>query len=197
MFTTYLQKDMHMKTRIVAALMISMAMALPAAAQSKISIGPEIGFYKTQDGDGSRGMGGVAMRMKLSDAFGIEGSINYRKDNYDNGYVSVRSWPVMLTALIYPVPVVYGAIGAGWYNSSIDYNIPASSLGSGFTLLGETQQQFGWHFGGGLELPLGTSAKLVGDIRYVYLNYNFNNFPGSDGVSSNFYVMSVGLLFNL
>ncbi len=61
----------------------------------------------------------------------------------------------------------------------------------------ETKQEFGWHFGGGIEVPVGTMAKLVGDIRYVFLNYDFQKFPGSSGTTSNFYVIDVSLLFGL
>jgi opacity protein-like surface antigen len=193
-------EEKHMRKLTVLVFILIACAAAPAAAQetqSTASIGPQIGFYKAKDADAARGIGGVALRIKLNDAIGIEGSINYRKEDYDNGYVSVRTYPVMLTGLIYVVPVVYGAIGAGWYNTSIDYNIPSSVIGNTITISSETKQQFGWHFGGGVELPVGRAAKLVGDIRYVYLDYNFKDFPGSNGMSSNFYVMTVGLLFNL
>jgi hypothetical protein len=211
-------KEEYMRKRFYFAFIMIVCSVVPAAAQStttttttsynsdnsgssssksSVAFGPQIGFYKAQDADASRGIGGVALRLKLSDALGIEGSINYRKEEYNNGYVSVKTWPVMVTGLIYPLPIVYGAIGAGWYNTSIDYNIPSSVLGTAVTISSETKQRFGWHFGGGLELPLGSAAKLVGDIRYVFLDYKFKDFPGSNGVSSNFYVMTVGLLFNL
>jgi opacity protein-like surface antigen len=193
-------EEKHMKKITVLVFILIACAAAPASAQntqSTASFGPQIGFYRAADGDAARGIGGVALRVKLSDAFGIEGSINYRKEDYDNGYVSVRTYPVMVTGLFYVVPVVYGAVGAGWYNTSIDYNIPSSVLGNTITIASETKQEFGWHFGGGVELPVGRSAKFVGDIRYVYLDYNFKDFPGSNGVNSNFYVMTVGLLFNL
>jgi hypothetical protein len=61
----------------------------------------------------------------------------------------------------------------------------------------ETTQKVGWHFGGGVELPIGSSFKLTGDIRYVFLNYNFEKIPGSKELKSNFYVIMAGLLFNL
>jgi opacity protein-like surface antigen len=62
---------------------------------------------------------------------------------------------------------------------------------------GDTESDFGWHFGGGLEIPLGDAAKLVGDLRYVYLNYSFGEVPGSDEIDSDFYMATGGLLFNL
>jgi opacity protein-like surface antigen len=161
-------------------------------------IGPQLGWQKASDADNAKLMVGGAFRTKLSPAFGLEGSINYRSEDYDNGNVSVTSWPVMVTAMIYPVPIVYGAIGAGWYNTSITYS-PALHL---FGANDETKQEFGWHFGGGLEIPLGLSMRnpgaiLTADIRYVFLNYDFQQFPGTSGLKNDFVYMTVGLLFSL
>jgi opacity protein-like surface antigen len=193
--STLLEEDMTMRS-VVTSLLVTFA-AVPAAAQGSVSLGPQIGFYKAQDAENFSVLGGAALRFKLSDVLGIEGSINYREEKYVHGYVSVRSWPVMITGLLYPLPVLYGAIGVGWYNTTISYNVPPGILAGLIAPSEETKQQFGWHFGGGLELPVGSSIKLVGDIRYVFLNYNFKTFPGSAGVNSNFYVVTAGLLFSL
>ncbi len=96
--------------------------------RGSIGFGPQVGFFKSQDADNARVMWGAALRLKLSEALGIEGSVNYREEEYNNGAVKVESWPVMVTGLIYPVPVIYGAIGAGWYNSSADYNFPSGVI---------------------------------------------------------------------
>jgi len=157
-----------------------------------VSLGPTIGFFRSQDADAARAMWGAALRFKLSDQLGIEGSLNYRQEEYSGGAVAVKSWPVMVTGLLYPVPILYGAMGVGWYNSAIEYRVAP-----GIALSSETKQEFGWHFGGGLELPLGASAKIVGDVRYVFLNYDFQKLPGSSTVKSNFYVIDVGVLFAL
>ena len=186
-----------MKTRIAMTLALVVFAVTTLAAQGSIGFGPQIGIYNTQSGDGVRIMGGAALRLKFSDALGVEASINYREEQFVNGAVDVKSWPVMVTGLLYPIPVIYGALGAGWYNTSISYNVPPGLLGGLTSLSSETKQQFGCHFGGGVELPLGPVGKLVGDIRYVFLNYNFKTFPGSNGVNSNFYVITVGLLFGL
>jgi hypothetical protein len=152
-------------------------------------------MYKSTDGDNLRIMGGATMRIRFDEIFGIEGSINYREDQYGNGFVTARSWPVMVTGLIYPIPVLYGAIGAGWYNTTVSYTIPSGFGGDPASYTEETMQKFGWHFGGGLELPMGDVASFVGDLRYVFLDYDFKNAPGSNGVKSDFYVASVGILF--
>jgi opacity protein-like surface antigen len=178
-----------MASRFVLALILIILSGATVAAQSGVEVGPQIGYYKAQDADNARGMVGVATRLRFSDLFGIEASLNYREEMYSNGLVDVRSWPFMVTGLLYPIPVVYGAVGTGWYSSSIDYNFTPVTVS-------ETKQEFGWHFGGGVELPLDSITKLVGDIRYVFLNYNFKSFPGSNGVNSDFYVLSAELLFS-
>jgi opacity protein-like surface antigen len=160
-------------------------------AQS-ISLGPQLGFYKARDADNGSLMGGMTCRLKLTPVLGAEASINYRQEKYANDAVTVRSWPVMVTGLIYPLPVVYGAIGAGWYNSTFDYNQNKAPL-----LTDETTQKFGWHFGAGVELPVGPKTKLTGDIRYVFLDYDFKQIPGSGDLKSDFLIITVGFLFSL
>lgn len=183
---------------LMAAVGVLFMMSTIAEAQpverpiGSISVGPQVGFFKSKDADDARVMFGGAVRLKVSEAIGLEASLNYREEEYRNGSVTVKSWPVMVTGLVYPVPMIYGAIGLGWYNSAVDVNVAP-----GVVFTSETMQKFGWHFGGGVELPVGSIAKLVGDVRYVFLDYNFQAVPGSNAISSNFYVIDVGLLFAL
>ncbi|NIV10927.1 MAG: outer membrane beta-barrel protein [Aliifodinibius sp.] len=158
-----------------------------------INLGPQLGYQKAADADGGKFMGGAAMRLKLSSSLGVEGSINYRQEDYANGNLTVKSWPVMVTGLIYPLPIVYGAVGAGWYNTTFDFN--QENLSMAFE--DETKQEFGWHFGAGVELTAGSNLKLTGDIRYVFLNYDFEQIPGTGELNSDFYVITAGLLFGL
>jgi opacity protein-like surface antigen len=166
-------------------------MAAQVNAQS-ISLGPQVGYYKARDADKGSYMGGVAWRLKLMPVLGVEASINYRQEKYANDALTVRSWPVMVTGLIYPLPIVYAAIGAGWYSLTFDYDQSKYPF-----LKDETTQKVGWHFGGGVELPVGSNFKLTGDIRYVFLNYDFKQIPGSGDLKSNFTVITVGFLFGL
>lgn len=164
----------------------------PMNAQS-VSLGPQIGYFKAEDADGNF-MGGVAWRFKFTSLLGLEASINYRHEKYADGALTVRSWPVMVTGLIYPIPIVYGAIGTGWYSVTYDYDQDRAGL---MLVKDETTQKVGWHFGGGVELPMGSNFKLTGDIRYVFLDYDFKEIPGSNDSESNFTVLTIGLLFDL
>jgi opacity protein-like surface antigen len=180
---------MRKRTLILAGLIA--LMVAPVSSQS-VSLGPQVGYYKAQDADEGNLMYGAAWRFKFTSMLGIEASINYRQESFADDALTVRNWPVMVTALIYPLPIVYGAIGAGWYSVTFDYDQDKLPF-----LEDETTQKVGWHFGGGVELPLGSSVKLAGDIRYVFLDYDFKEIPGSPDLSSNFYVITAGFLFRL
>jgi len=156
-----------------------------------IGIGPQVGYQRSGDADAGRFMFGAVMRAKLSVAFGVEASINYRQDVYENW--TVRTWPVMLSALFYPFPQFYAVAGGGWHHSTIDFD-PGFQQAD---LADQTSNPFGWHIGGGAEVPLGESVRLFGDVRYVFLDYNFDDLddiPLSE-MESNFYVISVGIIF--
>lgn len=167
-----------------------------------LGIGPVVGYQKAGDADNGRFMFGAALRLRLSEALGAEASINYRQEKYGNGAVTVKSWPIMVTGMLYPIPFVYGLLGAGWYNTTFDYsnNVKNSVTALGFSLGDKNIQRFGWHVGAGLELDTGTGTKLFGDIRYVFLNYSLDNLATQavnslKDLNSNFFVVSVGLLF--
>jgi len=165
---------------------------IPALFAQGIMIGPELGYFKAQDADGSVLFGAQA-RLQLNDLLSIEGAIDYKSEKYNNDMVDVTSYPVQVTALIYPIPIAYGAIGAGWYNTnySVDFpdNVPLENYD-------ETTSEFGYHFGGGVQLPIGDKAAISGDIRYVFLNYDFEKIPGQE-VDANFFVIKASILFKL
>jgi opacity protein-like surface antigen len=178
---------MWMKAAVFMGLVTLMVGQLNAAS---ISIGPQVGFYKVQDADNGSFIGGATCRLKFTPVLGAEASINYRQETYANDAVTVRSWPVMVTGLLYPLPMVYGAIGAGWYNMTFDYNQSMLPF-----LTDETKQKFGWHFGGGVEAPARPNIKLIGDIRYVFLDYDFQEVPGNP--KNDFFMIMAGVLFSL
>ena len=172
---------------IVAIVAISLCASM-AQGQASLSFGPHVGYAKSSDTDG-KFLFGAALRAKFLPAIGLEGSITYRQDEFSDGTGTLKSWPVQFTALVYPLPVIYAAIGAGWYYTTVDYD-------DSLELDNETQGEFGWHFGGGIEVPVTGVAKLAVDIRYVYLDYKFEQLPGFD-VQDNFYMLTAGFLFNL
>lgn len=181
-------------TPYVAIVMVGLLWPGAAAAQEAdtraIWFGPQAGVSKSPDADANV-IFGAALRMKLLPIVSLEGSINYRQEEFAGDALTVRSWPIQVTGLVYPLPVVYGAMGAGWYMTTFDLDPDIGFFDE------ETQSEFGWHFGGGLELPLGSAVRLVGDLRYVFIDYDFDAVPGSDEIDSDFYMATAGLLFGL
>jgi len=182
---------MNGRRLLIAALFASIAAMSTAdrAVAAGICLGPQVGYYKAKGADDGELMYGAAFRMKLTPVIGVEASINYREEKYADDIVTVRSWPVMATGMIFPIPQVYGAMGIGWYNTTIDYDETVLPL-----LEEDTVQEIGWHFGGGVELPAGPVI-LTGDIRYVFIDYDFEEIPGRGETESNFYVITAGVLF--
>ncbi len=158
-----------------------------------IGVGPKVGYFKTADADNGQLMVGALARLKLG-GIGVEGSVDYRQEKYADKEITVRTWPVSATALIYPLSFVYGLAGMGWYNTTIDYDQESLLFKN---IKDETKQKLGWHFGAGVELPFGFGKTLTADIRYHFIDYDFSAFPGSKDLKSNFYSINVALLFGL
>jgi len=176
-----------------ALLLVGLVTLLAAQVEAKgVSLGPQLGYHKARGADQGSVMGGAAWRLRMTPSLGAEASINYRQEKYANDALTVRSWPVMVTGLFYPLPIAYGAIGAGYYNVTYDYDKTKLPF-----LEDATKHKMGWHFGGGIELPVGPRFRVTADIRYVFLNYEFEAIPGSADLKSDFTAITAGLLFNL
>jgi len=162
-------------------------------AQS-LGIGPVLGYQKAPDAEEGSFLGGAAVRLGLNDAITLEGANLVRSEKYVHNTIKVTNYPVMVSGLFYVLPILYGTVGAGWYNSKIEYNIDVPGI---LEPGDQSHQDFGWHFGGGVEFPLRSKVNLTGDIRYVFLNYEFEDVPGSNDIQNDFFMINVGLFFYL
>ncbi len=160
-----------------------------ADIHNPVAIGAQVGFQKASDADNGNPMYGGLIRVKLTNAVGFEGSINYRQEEYHNDEIKVSNWPVQISGLFYPVEDLYGVVGVGWYNTNIKYSGSLSDVAD------KTSQKFGWHFGAGIDIPLSEKAFIFGDFRYVFLNYNFTDVPGGGEISSDFFMLNAGIMF--
>ncbi|MCX6832199.1 MAG: outer membrane beta-barrel protein [candidate division Zixibacteria bacterium] len=183
--------------KITTGVLLGILSLLPLTARSQTSVyvGPHLGIQKSQDAEDASYLVGATLRLKLMPILGVEGDIGYRQEKYGSGALTVKNWPVTVTGLLYPLPIIYGGIGGGWYNSTLDYSDAYNQAGFD----DDTATKFGWHLVVGIELPASPSFSLFGDIRYVFLDYKFKKLPGAvlDGAKANFYSINVGLLFHL
>jgi hypothetical protein len=186
-----------MSKKIVYMLMIMIGCVSISFAQSEndirnpISIGAQIGWQKAADADNGMVMFGGLLRAKLTYAVSFEASINYRQEKYHNGDIKVSNWPVQLSGLFFPIQHIYGLAGVGWYNAKLEFSGRLNGLPD------KTSQKFGWHFGAGMEIPLGERTFIFGDFRYIFLNYDFTDVPGGGEISSDYFQINAGLMFPL
>ena len=159
-------------------------------AQS-LSIGPQIGFINSKGADRAEIMPAVAARLNLI-GLSIEGAIGYKSDKFGSGEVKTTSVPILLTGMLNVLPLIHAEAGIGWYNTKIDYSPALEMLGAS----DERTQAVGYHIGAGAEVPLGNII-LTGDLRYIFLNVDFNNIAKLSSSNSNYYTINVGLLFKL
>ncbi len=159
----------------------------------KVYLGPHFGIQKTPDVEGVDYLVGATLRVKPLTFLSVEGDIGYWQEDFGSGAVTVKSWPITVSGLLYPVPMLYAGMGAGWYHSTFDFSDSINQAG----VDDETAEEFGWHLMGGLELQASRSIIVFGEARYVLLNYDFEDVPGAalDGVDADFYSFNFGLLF--
>lgn len=124
------------------------------------SIGGRAVYYDPIDGNDDW-RGGAQARLYLTEFFAIEGSADYRKNDF--GGTTVRTFPIQLSGLIYLLPgkrlspFLIG--GGGWYYTDVDGP-------GGFE---DVQQRFGLHGGGGLQLMVNRHWSVDGSYRWVWL----------------------------
>jgi opacity protein-like surface antigen len=178
-----------MKSKII--LFVLFVLTVSSIGAQTLSIGPQVGFLKSTDADKAVVMPALAARLDLLN-IGIEGSIGYKSEEYGDGMIKTTSYPVLLTGMLGVFPFIHAEAGIGWYNTKIEYKDALVQLGA----KDETKQEIGYHIGAGAEIPLG-NAILTGDLRYVFLDVDFNNTQKLFETKSNYYTICIGLLFKL
>jgi len=172
-----------MKTKTLLSLIFFLFISSEFFAQS-ISIGPQLGFVKSTDADQTSLMPGLAARLSFL-GFGIEGSLYYKSEDFRNGSIKTKSYPVNVTLFWKFLPFFHAEGGLGWYSTKIDDSNILDAVKN------ETKSNAGYHVGAGIEVPLG-GVILTGDIRYVFLDIT-----SSSSFKSNFSVVMIGALFTL
>jgi opacity protein-like surface antigen len=126
------------------------------------SIGPRASYFKAKDADKGSYSGGVQARLHFTPVLGLEGSVDYRKDDYADG-VSIKTYPVQASLMAYLMPhspiSPYVLGGTGWYFTQV----------KGPAIETETDNRFGLHAGAGLEVMLNEALSLDGSYRYIWL----------------------------
>jgi len=127
-----------------------------------VSIGGRGMYFDPKDADEGSWQGGAQLRFHLNPVWAIEGSVDYRRDDYNSTRVDIFPVQASLLAHLIPnarlSPFILG--GAGWYFTRVKndtFNVD------------ETDNRFGLHAGGGVQYFLNKYWSLDGTYRYVWL----------------------------
>lgn len=151
---------------VVGALLFLVILLVGVQLANAGEIIPGIGLTKSVDGsEDPKVFGSLGFRTGLLPFLKSEVGIAYRSESRFDEALKLRMWPVTASLWVTPLPAIYAGAGVGWYNITYDYDqdrIP-------FPVSDETKQEFGVHVGGGLMVPIGPSAGLDLNGRYVML----------------------------
>ena len=153
------------------------------------SLGGRATYWDQKDGS-DRWFGGAQVRLHPSHYFAIEGSADYRREKFDG--TKTHTYPVQASLLIYPLgttrlaPFILG--GGGWYYTTVD----------GPGNFSDTQNRFGAHAGGGLQLFLTDHISVDGTYRYIWLEKLESKNASLDDkkFDSNGHMITIGLNFH-
>jgi opacity protein-like surface antigen len=170
----------HHRLILLGGALLALTVAPPAWAQgidpeplTSFGLGIHGGVFDPKDGD-MNGFGGVHARLRLLPFLGFEGSADVREAKFKDDRVTVLQVPVQVSALIYIIPSgpiqPYLVGGVGWYYTRVD-----PEGGSA-----DTSQEFGYHGGAGVDVPLGPNWVLNGDFRYFALADNVEGRDAED-----------------
>jgi len=126
----------------------------------RLSIGGRAMYFNPLKGDESWS-GGAQIRLYPWKMFAIEGSVDYRANDF--GATRVHTYPVQVSGLLYLLPgkrlspFILG--GGGWYYTTV----------KGPGDFSDTENRFGLHAGGGLQFWFHEHFSIDSTYRYVWL----------------------------
>lgn len=189
-----------MRSKFLTAAILA-ALALPGTADAGLfGLGGHAGYFKVSDDGEKEFFAGAHARLRLPLFISLEGALDYRPSATrtvdfptPETELDVTTYPITVSALAYPSPLIYVLAGVGWYNTTIEFI--DSELVTGPD--SETHDNFGSHLGAGLELPFGGSKSVFADIRYVFLNYDVTKLDlgDVDELDADYYAIQAGLTF--
>jgi hypothetical protein len=177
----------HLAAPAVLAALLLLPLAAPAARAGEII--PSIGITKPVNGDGgAKVSGGLALRGQILPFLQSEIGATYRSETRDDGMMKVKQWPVTASLWLNPIPALYAGGGVGYYHTTLEYD-------QTLALTNDTSSKFGVHLGGGFKMPLGPTASLDLNGRYVFLDQQRSQLPPNH-FNPDYWTTSLGLAFH-
>lgn len=171
-----------------------------ATIENAFGIGPRAGYYMAEDADDGTFYYGLQMRARMGEVVGLEGSVTYRpgtessfvnadgvEQDFETKFVPVTG-SLMLFLPLEASIAPYGLGGVGAY-----YTIYEAD--GDFVDDWDSEFNFGYHAGFGLELPMSSNAALNIDYRYLFLTPENENTPEDADYSGSAFTASLMFYF--
>lgn len=175
-------------TKRASATIVSLLL-VAGVAHADLGVGAKGAWVTNRETDDSVGMYGAFMRLGPP-MLSLEAGVDYRNEDFAAG--SVKTWPVTVGLVLSPIPVLYAVAGVGWYHTTLDFVTSAP-------FRDETTTAFGYHAGAGMRLPIVPWVSAIADLRYAYVNYDFDEFADAlgDFDKGNYVSLNGGLMFQI
>jgi opacity protein-like surface antigen len=155
-----------------------MATALPASAQG-FGVGARFAWVKHDvefDADSVR-FNGFLIRA-MGGRSGFELSFDRHTEEFELSNAKVSEMPIQASLIVRLgsrtfAPYLLG--GPGWYKRSIEPLVGAEGSG-------DSETEFGWHAGGGIEILAGRHIGIHGDYRYTFLDFGGDDESGGGSI---------------
>lgn len=190
-----------MRFRVLLALAVAGLLAPVGAQAGLLGLGGHGGYFNVSDDGEKTFFGGAHVRLRLPILLAFEGALDYRPSGertvnspQPGTELDVTTYPITVSGMFTPLPLVYLLAGVGWYNTTIEFSDPGITTGP----TRETNDSFGIHFGAGLEMSIGGDKSISGDVRYAFLNYEVKklDLPGVKELDGDYFSFQIGLTFN-
>jgi opacity protein-like surface antigen len=177
-------------TDLASATIITLLLA--GVAHADLGLGAKGAWVTNRDTDDSVGMVGGFLRLGPP-MLSLEAGVDYRNEELAND-LSMKTWPVTVGVVFQPIPILYAVAGVGWYHTTLDFSMPSSAV-----YKDETTTEFGYHAGAGLRFTIVPAVSAIADVRYSYVDYDFDQFTDAVGDldKGNYVSLNAGLMFQL
>ena len=132
-------------------------------------LGARVGFVMAIDAEEAVPFIGAGLRLPIAEVAAIELSLDVWRDEYAGGDAQVTHVPLMISAMFYypletPSTAPYILAGVGLHNLAFAYS---GALGGETD---DTDSEFAFHAGAGLEMTIGALLKVHMDVRWIMID---------------------------
>ena len=173
---------------VVAVLMVGGASALAQQGD----FGARLGYQRLTDGNSGAFVGGGYFRWDWHRIVMLEAAVLYHVEEV-NATTDLELWPLQFSGLIYPLRRDYAIspyllAGGGLYVTRLVEEHAKS----------ESDFDFGWHLGFGLDFALNDRVFLEADFRYLWLDSNTQSETAAEALSNfDSWMATAGIGFRL